>query len=68
MENEIYMQFDGLSGERDPERIIKRLSRIPGLEMVELDPESGRLRLIGGDIDPYFVADTLESFGYPQIR
>jgi len=68
MENEIYMQFDGISAEKDPERIIRRLSRMPGIEMVELDRESGGLRLIGGDIDPYFVADTLASFGYPQIR
>ena len=41
---------------------------MPGIEMVELDRESGGLRLIGGDIDPYFIADTMASFGYPQIR
>ena len=67
MENEVIMQFDGLSTSRNPDRILRRISKMPGIEMVELDAGSGYLRLIGGDIDPYFVADTLESMGYSQI-
>ena len=67
MENEILMQFDGLSSNRDPDRILRQISKMPGIEMVELDAQGGYLRLIGGDIDPYFVSDTLESMGYSQV-
>ena len=68
MDNELFMQFDGLSGTRDTERILKRISKMPGVEFADIDPESGRLSLIGGDIDHYFVSDTIEAMGYPRVR
>jgi len=68
MEDEIVMKFEGIDDEDAKEKILRRIGRMPGIEYVGIDPLSGEVTVMGGDIDRLGIEDDIEGMGYPLVR
>lgn len=64
MENNVYLQVEGLFDDRSKDKIIKSLSQMPGIELIHVDSSEGLIQLSGGDIDQLEVEDIVESLGF----
>lgn len=69
MENEIYLMVEGLEADRKAaQKITGRIQKMPGIEVVSVDPTRGSVSVTGGDLDQLMIEDTIESMGYQLLR
>ena len=67
MENEVVLRFEGLEQEGACQEIAQYIQKMPGIEYVDVHP-SGRVTVVGGDIDQLGLEDDIEAMGYPLLR
>ena len=68
MEDEIVLKFEGIDSQDARERILRRIEQMPGIEYVGIDPQSGEVTVMGGDIDRLGIEDDIEGMGFPLVR
>lgn len=68
MENEVLLYVDGMKGRSCENKIVSRITRMPGVELVQANADQGMVSVTGGDLDQLEIVDIVESLGYNMIR
>jgi len=68
MENEVLIHVEGMQGKKCENKIVARITRMPGVEMVQVNPRKGVVSVTGGDLDQLQIVDIIESLGYTALH
>ena len=68
MENEIVLKVEGLELEGAKEKIVRCAEKMPGIEYLSVDEDTGTLTVLGGDLDRLGLEDEIEGMGYRIVR
>lgn len=68
MENEILLHVEGMRGRACEEKIVRRISMMPGIELVQANARQGTVSVTGGDVDQLGIVDIVESLGYSTLH
>lgn len=67
MENEVLLYVEGMQGKSCEDKIVRLITKMPGVEMVQVSAEKGVVSVTGGDIDQLEIVDIVESLGYMAL-
>lgn len=68
MENEILLYVDGMHSRRCEEKIVRGITMMPGVELVQANAKQGTVSVTGGDLDQLEIVDIVESLGYSTLH
>lgn len=68
MENEVYIRVEGMKGQSCEKKISQQISKMPGVEMVQVNAHKGSVSVNGGDLDQLEIIDIIEGSGYSVLR
>jgi len=68
MENEILLRVEGMNGRKCEDKIVSGITRMPGVELVQVNAERGTVSVTGGDLDQLQLVDIIESLGYTALN
>lgn len=68
MENEILLHVEGMHGRECENKIVGKITKMPGVEMVQANTHKGIVSVTGGDLDQLEIVDIVESLGYSTLH
>ena len=68
MENEILLHVEGMQGKKCEDKIVGKITKMPGVEMVQVNARKGTVSVTGGDLDQLEIVDIVESMGYTTLH
>lgn len=68
MENEVLLYVEGMRSRNCENKIVSRIARMPGVELVQANARQGTVSVTGGDLDQLQIVDIVESLGYSALH
>lgn len=68
MENEILLRVEGMRGRKCENKIVGKITMMPGVELVQANADQGTVAVTGGDLDQLEIVDIVESMGYSTLH
>lgn len=68
MENEVLIYVSGMQNRRCEEKIVREITMMPGIELVQANAKKGLVSVTGGDLDQLQIVDVIESMGYKALN
>ena len=68
MENKVVLKIEGLETDGAKEKILRRAGKMPGIEYLSVDADTGTITVLGGDIDRLGLEDEIEGLGCRIVR
>lgn len=68
MENEILLHVEGMKNRKCENKIVSKITTLPGVELVQANVQQGTVSVTGGDLDQLEIVDMVESLGYTTLH